>query len=279
MALPERCKEIPDNIDFGHKLLLTPSLEEMGMPKAMASTVYARPLAPLGSWVERGEPITELTFVHFRFNDDTSMARKIIAGLLGASERISFTVTIHAPISGFNIVVRNSPTRTLGTYPCFHGLIGFEYALPVFLIPDDEPKWNAFGLQRKFEELASYMKNHWEQGVHNLGQARDYKIVSVARALTIEKGYNTGTMGHALDVTKEEIEEARRWEVDMGFVEKIQWPVCTYNDYCNCKYTVGDGEHFYSLQRYVSEYRSKDGKLRQKLKHLDRMILNGGFSP
>lgn len=275
MALPEGCKEIPDHINFGYNLLLTPTLEEMGMPKAMASCIYARPLAPLGSWVERGEPLTEITFVHYRFNDDTGIPIKIISRLLGASKEMSFTETIYAPISGFNIVVRNSPTRTTHSLSCFNGLIDFKYALPVLLIPDDEPEWNAYDLQSNFRRLSSYIKSQWEQGIHNLGSCGDYKRVSIARALSMDDGYNIGTVGSKLDVTTEDIEKARQWTLDRDSVYKIQWPVCTYDDYCNRKYSVGDYETYYDVQGYVSEYRSKDEKLRQKLKHLDKMIMHG----
>ena len=274
MALPENCKEIPDAIDFGYNLLLTPTLQEMGMPKAMASTVWAKPLAPLGSWVERGEPLTELTFVHYRFDYETSLVQKSIASILGASKEISFSVTIPSPISGFNIVVRNSPSRTtLPTQPIFHGLIEFEPALPVLLIPEDETKWQLYELQNCFEKIASYMKFHWEKGVHNLGQNGNYKRVSIAQALTIERGYNNGTCGSALDVTAEDIEEAQRWTLDLDTIPKAQWPVCTYDEYCACKHSVGDYDHSYPLQDYISEYRSKDEKLRQKLKHLDKSIV------
>ena len=280
MALPEGCREIPDHIEFGYNLLLTPTLKEMGMPKAMASTVWANPIAPLGSWVERGEPLTKLTFVHYRFDDDEGMLRKTIAGLFGASKEMAFTVTIPAPISGFNIVIRNAPSRTtIASQPIFHGLIEFQYALPVLLIPDDETEWKPYELQSSFEKLASYMKFHWEKGVHNLGQSGNYKRVSIARALSIENGYNIGTCGSALDVTEEDIEKARQWAANMNSISKIHWPACTYDEYCNCKHSVGDSGHFYPLQDYVSEYRAGDEKLRQKLKHLDSSIMKNNPKP
>jgi len=281
MAIPEDCKEIPDEINFGQNLLLTPSLEEMGMPKAMANTVYARPLAPIGSWIERGEPLTEITFVHYRFDDNTGKTQKLIAGLFGASEQISYSVTIHSPISGFNLVRRNAPTRIIRSRrPTFNGIIGFEYALPVLLIPDDEPEWNAYDLQDKFSRLASYMKNYWEQGVHNLGQSGKYKRVSIAHALDkVKNGYNIGTLGSDRDVTPEEIEQARRWRIESGSVYNIKWPVCTYHDYCARKHSVGDEDFFYDLKGYITDYRSKDAKLRRKLKHLDNNLNNDSYEP
>ena len=232
---------VPQSITFGYKVLHIPTLAEMGIPLSGLGLVkpnegLSKYLPdPDACWIERGAPLLTYEFWSFQnakeprfsFSNDPTWQR---------------TYEIVSPISGLLLSMREE--QTLGFTNGLQYQWEKEKALPVILVPNDEPLPDTNNFNA-YDEIARFLSDHF-----NLLPIRDHSKISPERL----RGW----------IDRNEGDSAKFYlECLSGLSERDRQ---AHRAYEVREISAADGE----LVRGVQHLRTKDLALREKLVHIAR---------
>ena len=151
----------PQTIEFSEKILYIPKLDEIGINKSIAGLGQVNLELGVknywdsyGSWINRGDKLLTYNFSAF-----ASEKRTLLERLKPDYPEVDFQLEIKSPISGLIISTRNEDSVDLGyaglRYECSE-----VKALPVILIPKDEPKPNNYELYQ-YDRLVSWLIHYF----------------------------------------------------------------------------------------------------------------------
>jgi hypothetical protein len=159
---------VPNDIEFGEKILALPSLRDVGiLPPMDALGVIKSHIKP-GQWVERGQPLVTHRLFKWR-NPEPAPAWQF-----WKDDPIDpYEFTIKSPV--FALVLANkchSVSRIIEEHPRTyqsHMIWSGDADLPILLLPRHEPPWESYDLQSFYRELVTWIARNWKLNVHNPG--------------------------------------------------------------------------------------------------------------
>lgn len=254
-------KSVPPKIEFGTRLMRTPSLEELGIPPPFAYLPYIKSHVGLAEWVERGQPLVTYILVSYRLKNRLPLPLRLIFG----DRTESFSFNLEAPISGFvtdlrRVLCRESRfDKFAGT---FLGMFDKDAVLPTLLIPKEEPAWSSSRLEHCRREISWQIASRWQLNQHNMGGGSGrYRRIRVGDAC------DQGRFWSGSNDQEAQLRAAIAWAAayeNERFRQPSKWPVVEYAEY-RTSYNS-------SLHEHIESYRANDLVLRDKLAHLTRGV-------
>lgn len=155
---------VPNNISFGHEILLFPTMEELGLSRYLTSLGIFQTPVKIGDWVNRGEELLRITFKIYKKREKTSWFS------FSRDTVIEEGIIFPSPVSGLLI---GSRKEISAPYP-YHDLtpISIYYEgypiLPILLIPNEEPPQEVYTEGIYGITLFEVLKNIISQNRDNL---------------------------------------------------------------------------------------------------------------
>jgi hypothetical protein len=250
-------KTVPSNIYFDSTLLLTPSLEELGIPAPLSYIAYIEHHAEYGDWIDRGDLLVTFHLAYYQHLEKPAFWAVWKPDVIHVQ---SFALS--SPVSGLVVDVRFTPCRHQGSLAvsvmdnASHSIIENAQHLPTILLPRDEPAWNAYDLERLYGGVHSSIAGSWQLNEHNCGAPGGYK--STRLGAISDSIFWQGSMS---EYAEQKLSDAvSLLAANSASARHTTWPVCEY-----AKYKPRHGDN---LNRLIESYRAKDQQLRDKLVHL-----------
>jgi hypothetical protein len=232
---------VPQSITFGYKVLHISTLAEMGIPLSGLGLVKPNEGLskytpdPNACWIERGDPLLTYEFWYFQNEKEPRFS-------FSKDPIWERTYEIVSPISGLLLSMREEQTAGLTG-----GLLyqwDNEKALPVILVPNDEPPPDSANFN-VYDEMARVLYNSF-----NLLPIRDYSKPSPERL----RGWLDRNEGDATKVYLERLTALQERNPNDHRAYDIR------------EISAADGE----VIRSVQHLRANDLDLREKLVHIAR---------
>lgn len=137
--------KIPQSIFFSNQLLFVPTFDEVGIPSYIGRVGIRSEKVKIGQWVNRGDVLAEVSFSIYSKKDKPRWS-------LFSDPTWSETVSIESPISGLVLAFRSGLDPHFSTY--------LENAMPVLLVPKDEPPQDSWRLEA-FRRISSILQQYW----------------------------------------------------------------------------------------------------------------------
>ncbi|WP_024773052.1 hypothetical protein [Aquimarina macrocephali] len=265
-------KPLPESIEFGTTLLLTPSLKELGVPKPFNIMGSIQCHVERGQWIEKNDLLLTYTFNYYD-------GKPLPNWLTILEKTIVHTVELRSPVYGFVVDLRAAYSRGAGSFnkPSYSAVSSRTYCadlLPTILLPKNEPAWDDYFLRWEFlQRVFNSIRDNWKQNIYNPG-AGSYTKMTFQQAVkeglvSLPSDDKYGNEIHSpFDV--KDMDKAIDW-IQLGTdklstLDNIRWKTMDYKNYLSStiyRHTSGK-----SLDGYIEKYRNSDIILRHKLEHL-----------
>lgn len=244
-------KEVPEDITFGDTILITPSLEELGVPVPISHIAFIEKHVKHGEWIKRDE---DLVTFHFVFYDNPNTPKSTFPTLKSDVMREK-SFTLLSPVSGLVTNYRTTRCRSsdkeLGG-GIFYGGFSDDFALPNILISNYEAKISNAYLNTIRTGILNHLRKYWKQNSHNTGGSypNAYKHCRLIYA----------------------IEEYSLWKDDFRSIEDIEKALVAIKEESEFEWKTLPYKEYWEEDKWIHDFlvemSDRDPSLKKKLFHL-----------